>query len=1144
MGVKSLWSLLAPVGRPILLETVEGKAMAIDSSIWIYQFQATMRDKEGRVLINAHVLGFLRRITKLLFYGIKPVFVFDGGAPAIKRNTLTERKRKKTGAVLSHARLAERLLAARLRKEALGRTHDISQGKAKPGGEDNIVYLEDVDPTIPKAPPRRDSPTPTPGTSSAKKKTRFYDHDPYRLPDVDLEATVAKATRSSVPDPRLATEDELRAFIEEMRPEDFDVNSPGFRELPTEVQYEIIGDLRLRSRQTSHARLEKMLRSSRTAMDFSKAQIQNLKQRNALTQQLLVTTDSIGKAHISIPVRIASERNKEYLLVKNDGVDGGWILGVRDGTREKPIAIDIDDTYADSDEDMEQVAIGTFGPVDDGSQKEMVPHHEGVNNKMPRVAAPLATTKKSQSKPLFDLDDDDQEIGVGQVPESDSENEMLSLAIQASLDDVQGTSSQVTSRTELDALNALSDIFVSPSRLETVLTFANVDASPSSSRTARNTSTSFGRPSLLSSFAPSDKLAVAAEFNADDGLDDAYIDVTTTPHVEHDIDSQTTSPNLISGEFSTPEPTANVDADKTEIFVDSDEDEDMEEVLPGPDIQLQLQASDENHLAISGTPEPTPNAGAGKTEIFVDSDEDEDMEEVLPEPHIQPRNENHPANLQHEVQVSPGAQERLQFSNDNPPSVQASPDGSDQEQIAWSRSPSPAAENIGGNAAVHPDDGWDAAQEMDPHAEEGEFARFMSQVKGKSIEEVRREIDAEIESLNQQRKAAMRDSEDITQQMITQIMTMLRLFGIPYVTAPMEAEAQCAELVSLGLVDGVITDDSDVFLFGAQRVFKNMFNQSKTVECFLLSDLSREVGLDRDTLVRLAYLLGSDYVEGLPGVGPVVAMELLKEFPGIDGLHKFKDWWLRVQSGRDTEEDTKSKFRKRFKKKFKNLYLDDDWPNSAVRDAYYHPTVDSSDEPFKWGLPDLDGLRQLFQQELGWEQAKIDELLLPVIHKINKRGQENAMNRQSNLSSFFDVSAGMGAYVPKKRQVYASRRLQDVVADFRKRQPAEISTPAAGSQEGTSQQEEAGEEVSGTRKRRKTVQKGRAAKIKKTVVSKDKRSVKRKKGTKRTNSVESEDEISESSASEVVDVPPSTIQLRPRRRRRKSAEPQTPGNDK
>lgn len=141
---------------------------------------------------------------------------------------------------------------------------------------------------------------------------------------------------------------------------------------------------------------------------------------------------------------------------------------------------------------------------------------------------------------------------------------------------------------------------------------------------------------------------------------------------------------------------------------------------------------------------------------------------------------------------------------------------------------------------------------------------------------------------------------------------MLRLFGIPYITAPMEAEAQCAELVSLRLVDGVITDDSDVFLFGAERVYKNMFNQSKTVECFLTTDLSRELGLDRDTLIQLAYLLGSDYTEGLPGVGPVVAMELLREFPGRDGLFKFRDWWLKVQSGRDREEDNKSKFRKQF----------------------------------------------------------------------------------------------------------------------------------------------------------------------------------------------------------------------------------------
>lgn len=226
--------------------------------------------------------------------------------------------------------------------------------------DDDTVYLEDLDPSIPKTPVRPKPPEPS--SSSSKKKNKFHDHDPYRLPEVDLDEAVAKATRAAVPDPRLATEEELRAFIEDMRPEDLDVNSNAFRELPTEVQYEIVGDLRLKSRQTSYARLQNMLRSAPTPLDFSKQQIKNLRQRNSLTQQLLSTTDSIGSAHISIPVRIASERNKEYVLMKNEGEAGGWILGIRDdGTRDKPIVLDHDERTKqvdnDSDADMEEVEV-------------------------------------------------------------------------------------------------------------------------------------------------------------------------------------------------------------------------------------------------------------------------------------------------------------------------------------------------------------------------------------------------------------------------------------------------------------------------------------------------------------------------------------------------------------------------------------------------------------------------------------------------------------------------------------------------------------------------------------------------------------------------------------------------------------------
>ena len=47
-----------------------------------------MRDKHGNPVPNAHLVGLFNRVCKLLYYGIKPVFVFDGGVPHLKKKTL------------------------------------------------------------------------------------------------------------------------------------------------------------------------------------------------------------------------------------------------------------------------------------------------------------------------------------------------------------------------------------------------------------------------------------------------------------------------------------------------------------------------------------------------------------------------------------------------------------------------------------------------------------------------------------------------------------------------------------------------------------------------------------------------------------------------------------------------------------------------------------------------------------------------------------------------------------------------------------------------------------------------------------------------------------------------------------------------
>ncbi|KAJ3893282.1 hypothetical protein GG344DRAFT_43649 [Lentinula edodes] len=1069
MGVKSLWTLLTPVGRPVMLENMEGKIVAIDSSIWIYQFQATMRAKDGRALVNAHVLGFLRRICKLLFYGMKPVFVFDGGAPVLKRETLNERRKKKTGAAASHVKLAERLLAAQLRREALKHVKKSSPTKGKGSADeglielnDGTVYLEDIDSAIPSTPHKKTSKAKEP-TSSAKKN-KFYDHDPYRLPDVNLEERVAVATRSSAPDPRLATEDELRLFIENMRPEDFDVTSPAFRELPTEVQYEIVGDLRLKSRQTSYTRLQQMLKSAPTPLDFSKQQIKNLKQRNSLTQQLLTTTDSIGKAHISIPVRIASERNREYMLIRNEGATGGWILGIRDeGTKQKPIIIDHEEKKTqgigkgnikigqDSDEndDMEEVSIPI--EVEDDPDLRTFRRHSALSaisrRYSPKPLAPLNTKGKQKAVtiPLFDLDEDDEnEVSSVQAQQQDywEEDEELAFAIQESLEysNVHTSMGASSSRTqvpfEMSQETGHQDTprgTGSRSRLETALSIANASASRSSDHEPVRSSTSFGQPFLLRSTPISGPV------------------VESKSRVSSITTSDTVS-NVSAGLNQLPSQSpSHIENNHSYMIVpplSSEDEDDMEEI------------SMRNSLTTRADASPPPDEPTIMSTSELDS-------------------ELNPGT--HQMTISP---------------LESSPPEKPPSEHDRSRPPTPPL-----------DEDWDAAHEMNPDAEEGDFAQFVSQVKGRNIDDVRREIDAEIASLDQQRKNAMRDAEDVNQQMVTQIMMMLRLFGIPYITAPMEAEAQCAELLSLNLVDAIITDDSDVFLFGGYRVFKNMFNQSKTVECFLLSDLSRELGLDQGTLIRLAYLLGSDYVEGLPGVGPVVAMELLKEFPGDDGLHKFKDWWLKVQSGKDHENDNSSSFQKRFKKKFKDLYLPVDWPNPAVRDAYYHPTVDTSDEPFKWGLPDLDALRAFLNSELSWGQAKVDDLLLPIVQKVGKRGQVNAINRQGNLNVFFDVSAGSGTAAPRKRQAYASKRLQQVVSDFRKkRNSAGTSTTAESSSDDDSQKSEEREDVQPPKKKKRTSKKVKEKSNSGNLATRSKKpTARRPRATKKSN-ISGEDE--------------------------------------
>ena len=78
-------------------------------------------------------------------------------------------------------------------------------------------------------------------------------------------------------------------------------------------------------------------------------------------------------------------------------------------------------------------------------------------------------------------------------------------------------------------------------------------------------------------------------------------------------------------------------------------------------------------------------------------------------------------------------------------------------------------------------------------------------------------------------------------------------------------------------------------------VYRNIFEGKKYVEEYRVQDVESELGMTRDKLIQLALLLGSDYTEGVAGIGIVNAVEIVNAFPNEELLVNFRlAWSLRL----------------------------------------------------------------------------------------------------------------------------------------------------------------------------------------------------------------------------------------------------------
>ncbi|HUR61718.1 MAG TPA: flap structure-specific endonuclease [Candidatus Thermoplasmatota archaeon] len=107
------------VRRPTTLAHYAGKRVAIDAWNILYQFLSSIRQPDGTPLmdgegrITSHLAGTLYRTANLVEAGIRPVFVFDGVAPELKKETLAARAERKVKAAGEHAEARPAVEAAR-----------------------------------------------------------------------------------------------------------------------------------------------------------------------------------------------------------------------------------------------------------------------------------------------------------------------------------------------------------------------------------------------------------------------------------------------------------------------------------------------------------------------------------------------------------------------------------------------------------------------------------------------------------------------------------------------------------------------------------------------------------------------------------------------------------------------------------------------------------------------------------------------------------------------------------------------------------------------------------------------------------------------------------------------------------------------
>ena len=168
-----------------------------------------------------------------------------------------------------------------------------------------------------------------------------------------------------------------------------------------------------------------------------------------------------------------------------------------------------------------------------------------------------------------------------------------------------------------------------------------------------------------------------------------------------------------------------------------------------------------------------------------------------------------------------------------------------------------------------------------PSKAKTEEARELKRAESKRKGEELLRMGKQTEAFHELQKAV-----DVTPELARQLIEELKRHNIHYVVAPYEADAQLAYLEKKGIIQGVISEDSDLLVFGVQRLITKLDNYGECIEInrkdFTACREVNLVGWSDAEFRHMAILSGCDYLSNCSKIGLKTAYYHIQKYKKIE----------------------------------------------------------------------------------------------------------------------------------------------------------------------------------------------------------------------------------------------------------------------